>query len=103
MLNRIGVVGDKNTVLTFKAIGLEGVIALDKDTAQQSVDQMAADHFAVIFVTETLAVQLEETIERYRRLLLPAIILIPGEQGSLNLGMQGMKDNMERAVGMNLL
>lgn len=100
---RIGVVGDKNTVLAFKAIGLEGVIALDKDMARQSIDQMAADHFAVIFVTETLAALLEETIERYRRSLVPAIILIPGEQGSLNLGMQRIKDNMERAIGMNLL
>jgi V/A-type H+/Na+-transporting ATPase subunit F len=100
---RIGVVGDKNTVLAFRAIGLEGVIALDKDVARRSIDQLAADHFAVIFVTETLAVLLEDTIERYRRSLVPAIILIPGEHGSLNLGMQRIKDNMERAVGMNLL
>jgi V/A-type H+-transporting ATPase subunit F len=100
---KIGVVGDKNTVLAFQAIGIEGVIALDKDEARRRIDQMAADQFAVIFVTEALAAFLGETIARYKCALMPAVILIPGQHGSLNLGMQSIKDNMEKAVGVNLL
>lgn len=99
----IGVVGDKNTVLAFKAIGIEGIVAYDKEEARRSIDHLAVNQYAVIFITETLAVLLEDTLDKYERALIPALILIPGQHGSLNIGMQRIKDNMEKAVGVNLL
>ena len=35
--------------------------------------------------------------------MLPAVILIPSNQGSLNIGMQRIRDNVEKAVGVNIL
>lgn len=64
---------------------------------------MAASDYAVIFVTEQIAKDIEETIERYNRMTLPAVILIPSNQGSLNIGMQRISDNVEKAVGVNIL
>ena len=45
--------------------------------ARRAVDKMAMNDYAVIFVTEQVAVTIEETIEHYNNQLLPAVILIP--------------------------
>lgn len=100
---KIGVVGDKDSVLAFKAIGIDVYPVIEVEEARKTIDKMAVNNYAVIFVTEQLAKDLEETIERYNRVMLPAIILIPSNQGSLNIGMQRIKDNVEKAVGVNIL
>ncbi|WP_186430498.1 MULTISPECIES: V-type ATP synthase subunit F [unclassified Clostridium] len=100
---KIGVVGDKDSILAFKALGIDVFPVLDSDEARKTVDTLAAKKYGVIFITEQVAKDLDETIERYNRELLPAIILIPNNQGTLNIGMQRINDNVEKAVGVNIL
>ncbi len=100
---KIGVVGDKDTVLCFKALGLDVNPVVEVDEARKAVDRMARDNYGVIFLTETLAKDLPETIERYDRQITPAIILIPGNEGSLGIGLQKIQTRVEKAVGINIL
>lgn len=100
---KIGVVGDKDSVLAFKALGIDVYPVSTVEEARKTVDTMAAKMYGVIFVTEQVAKDLEETIERYNREILPAIILIPSNQGTLNIGMKRISDNVEKAVGVNIL
>lgn len=100
---KIGVVGDKDSVLAFKAIGIDVYPVVEADEARRTIDKMAMDKYAVIFVTEQVAKDIEETIKRYNRETLPAVILIPSNQGTLNIGMQRIRDNVEKAVGVNIL
>lgn len=100
---KIGVVGDKDSVLAFKAIGVDVFPVIEQEEARKTIDRLAANNYAVIFVTEQVAQDLDETIERYNRAILPAIILVPSNQGSLNIGLQRIKDNVEKAVGVNIL
>ena len=41
--------------------------------------------------------------DRYKDALTPAIILIPGKDGSLGIGMANVKRAVERAVGADIL
>jgi len=103
MFKKIGVVGDKDSVLAFKALGIDVFPVVEYDEAKKTVDRLARDNYAVIFVTEQVAQGIEETIERYNKEVLPAVILIPSNQGTLNIGMQRISDNVEKAVGVNIL
>ena len=103
MYKKIGVVGDKDSVLAFKALGIDVFPVVEPDEARKTIDKMAMNDYAVIFVTEQVAKDIEETIERYNREVLPAVILIPSNQGTLNIGMQRISDNVEKAVGVNIL
>ena len=103
MYKKIGVVGDKDSVLAFKALGIDVFSVVDEDEARKAVDKMAMTGYAVIFVTEQVAVNIEETIERYNKQILPAVILIPSNQGSLNIGLKRISDSVEKAVGVNIL
>ena len=103
MFKKIGVVGDKDSVLAFKALGIDVFPVVEDDEARRIIDKLSRDNYAVIFVTEQVAQNIEETIERYNRVTLPAVILIPSKQGTLNIGMQKISDNVEKAVGVNIL
>lgn len=103
MYKKIGVVGDKDSVLAFKAIGIDVFPVVEDDEARKTIDKLAMEGYAVIFVTEQVAQNIEETIERYNKMITPAVILIPSNQGSLNIGMKRIQDNVEKAVGVNIL
>ena len=75
---------------------------LDARQAREAIDSMADDSYGLIFVTEQIAKDIEETIQRYKKKLVPAIILIPSNQGSLGIGMSEINKNVEKAVGSNI-
>lgn len=89
--------------MAFKAIGIDVFPVVEAEEARKAIDKMAYNDYAVIFVTEQLAQHLDETIERYNKKLLPSIILIPSNQGTLNIGKKRISDNVEKAVGVNIL
>lgn len=100
---KVAVVGDKDSILAFKALGIDVFSVLDKDEARRTVDGISAKGYGVIFITEQIASLIPETIERYNDQVIPSIILIPSNQGTLNIGMERINKNVEKAVGTNIL
>ena len=100
---RIAVMGDKDSVLGFKALGLDVYPVDTLDDAKHTLHRIAREDYAIIYVTEQLAAQMEAEINRYKDALTPAIILIPGKEGTLGLGMANIKKAVERAVGADIL
>ena len=97
---RIAVIGDPDSVLGFKALGMEVCPAEDVEQARQAIHRMAKENYAILYLTEQLAAQLQPEIARYQD---PAIILIPGKEGSLGIGMANVTNAVERAVGADIL
>jgi len=50
-----------------------------------------------------MAEEIGDTIDQYKDNLVPAIILIPSNQGSLGIGMRNIKKSVERAIGADIL
>lgn len=100
---RIAAIGDKDSVLGFKALGLTVFPVESLDEARHTLHRIAKENYAVVYLTEQLAVQMEADIARYKDALTPAVILIPGKEGSLGLGMSNIKKAVERAVGADIL
>lgn len=101
-MHRIGVVGDKDSILAFKALGVDVFPVITREEARKAVDNLAGEEYGIIFITEQIAALIEETIERYNRELLPAIILIPNNQGSLGIGISKINEYVEKAIGSNI-
>lgn len=100
---KIGVIGDKDSVLAFKALGVEVFTVYNAEEARRTVDTIARNNYGIIFITEQIASLIPDTIERYDNDIIPAIILIPSNQGSLNIGLDRINQNVEKAVGSNIL
>ena len=100
---KIAVIGDKDSVLAFRALGVHVFTAIEGNDARRIIDKLAKEEYGIIFVTEQLAKGIPETIQRYNNEVIPAVILIPSNRGSLNIGLENINKNVEKAVGSNIL
>ncbi len=99
----IAVIGDQSSVMGFKALGLDVHAVDEPQAAREALHRLAKENCAVIYITETLAKELDGDIARYKDAPTPAVILIPGKEGSLGIGMTNLKRSVERAVGADIL
>ena len=100
---RIAVIGNWESVMGFRALGLDTYPVTSAEEAREKVRQLAKSDCAVIYLTETLAKDMEDVLARYKDELRPAIILIPGREGSLGIGRDSIQRAIERAVGADIL
>ena len=100
---KIGVIGDRASVLGFRAVGLDVFPTDDADEARKTLKRLAKEDFAIIYVTEQLYQYMQDEVDEYTDLRIPAIIPIPGRDGSLGIGMTSVKKSVERAVGADIL
>jgi V/A-type H+-transporting ATPase subunit F len=101
-MNKIGVVGDSDSILGFKALGID-VYPATGDDVSKTIYQLAVGGYAIIFVTEQAAETAAEMIDRYKTTAFPAIIPIPGNRGTTGFGMKGIRANVEKAIGADIL
>ena len=113
----IAIVGNKETILGFKALGLKTfnantaeeatkvlfeLKAATSGTDSKTEDTQAA--YAIIFITEDLALGISP--DDYKKLsakALPAIIPVPGSQGSTGYSLKRIGKMVEQAVGSDIM
>ena len=98
---KIGVMGDPDSVMGFAAVGLD-VFPVEPEDAGYKLHELAKD-YAVLFVTEGIAACASEAIDRYKTVPYPAVIIIPGNAGSTGLGLKHVRENVEKAIGIDML
>ena len=92
---RIAVLGDYDSIYGFATLGL--------DTFPVTEPVEAGGEYAVIYITESLAAQIEHEIAKLREQVLPAVILIPGVSGNTGKGIESVRKSVEQAVGSDIL
>mgnify|MGYP004513408091 FL=1 len=101
---KIGVIGGRDSVLGFMSLGFAVHEAADPAEAGRILHRLVkSGEYAVIFLVENYAAELEEECERYRDAPLPAIISIPGVSGNTGYGMAAIRSAVERAVGADII
>ncbi|MDD5986396.1 MAG: V-type ATP synthase subunit F [Eubacteriales bacterium] len=100
---KIGVVGDMDSITGFRAVGLSVFPCSKPEEAEKIVMKMAREEYAIIYIMESLAVQIPETIDKYSDVMLPAVIAIPDRNGSTGRGLDNVRKAVERAVGADIL
>lgn len=100
---KAAVIGDKESVAGFAALGLSVFDVSDSEKTARLISKLANSGFAVIYVTEAAAMGISDTIDKYRNQKLPAIILIPGITGNTGEGMRNLHMSVEKAVGSDIL
>ena len=111
----IAIVGNKETILGFKALGLE---THNANTTQEAVEVLyklkedkinnkqtgeSRSKYAIIFITEDLAKEIKK--DDYKKLsseALPAIIPVPGSKGATGYGIRRIGKMVEQAVGSDI-
>ena len=99
---KIGVMGDHDSIYGFAALGFD-VFPAEGDEARKKLRELAESDYAVIYITEKLAKELQDQLDKYRDQLLPTIIQIPGVSGNTGEGVRDVHLSVEKAVGSDIL
>lgn len=100
---KVAVLGDRDSIYGFAALGLEIYPVEDPADGAHTLRRLAEGAYAVVYITEALAAQMEEELDKWRSRPLPAIIPIPGVSGNTGLGMRMVKKSVEQAVGSDII
>lgn len=100
---RIAVVGDLDTVIGFRGLGMRTVAVRTKEEALTEIHRLKKADYALIYLTETLARDLEQELEEIYHSFLPALILIPAASGKTGFAQNKLRTLVRKAVGIDLL
>ena len=102
---KIAVMGGHDTVMGFKALGLDTYPVSDSAEAKDVFSRITApeEKYAVIYLEENLSKSLSHEVSRFNDKVTPAIILIPGRDGSQGLSLQALHAAALRAIGTDIL
>ncbi len=103
MVNKIAVIGDKDSVLAFQSVGVEVYDATTPSEAQVLVKKLSQEQYAVLFLAENLAEKIPDVLEKAKTKPFPAIVPIPTTVQSSGFGMQGIKKDVEKAIGVDII
>ncbi len=105
LMLKIAVIGGRETVMGFKALGLDVFPVLDNNEALAVFKKLTKENesYAIIYVEENYFKALSAEIDRFKDSPTPAVILIPGREGSLGLGQSALQSAVLRAVGSDIL
>lgn len=99
----VAVIGDKDALTAYKAVGVDAYPVVTGEEARDALKRCARS-YRIIFVTEEFCGgDCAELIERYKTRAYPVCLPVPSAKGSLGIGMQGIKRDVEKAVGTDVL
>lgn len=100
---KIAVIGDRDSIYGFATLGLETFPVLNAGEGARELKRLAADDYAIIYITEQLQSQIMDTVSQYNDMRLPVIIPIPGVSGNTGQGLANISKLVERAVGTDIV
>ncbi len=100
---KIAVVGGRDYILGFKAVGVSVFPAETGEEAAQALTAIMDGDYAAIFISEDFADELKDILAELREKPLPAVALIPGPRGSRGLALERLRQNARRAIGTDIL
>jgi V/A-type H+-transporting ATPase subunit F len=100
---RIAFIGDADSVLGFRALGVETVVPADAEGAVAAFRKLVRDRTSVIMITEDMLDYLQEQVEDTADMAIPAVVVLPDVRGSQKRGEDTIRSLILRAVGVDLM
>ena len=102
MTGKTAIIGNGESILAFKAGGVDAY-PCENSAEARTVLRRIAGEYGVIFLTDDLACEMDDLLKRMLETPYPVIVPIPSEKGSSGYAQKKMKEEMERARGVDIL
>ena len=103
MENKIAVIGDHDSIIGYKTLGMEVFAVNEAQGAAAVLNNISQEGYVIIYITEQFACQIEETIALYRPQKLPSVVPIPSISSKTGMGMRQVRESVKKAVGADIL
>lgn len=102
MKYKVAIIGDYDSILGFKTLGIDIFGVNNASEAENAVGRAEKEGYAIIYITEHMAEQIPEKIDAYSEKKIPAIIPVPSISGKTGMGMKKLRACVKKAVGIDL-
>ncbi|HAJ94680.1 MAG TPA: hypothetical protein DCP02_00465 [Actinobacteria bacterium] len=103
---KIAAFGESDIMLIFKAIGAD-VYPVDSsvgiEDGEEKLKGIIKEGYGIIFMTETIAARLDNTIKYYSNKISPSIVVIPGLGKRNNYAVNQLRTAIIKAVGADVM
>ncbi len=100
---KIGAIGENDVMLIFKAVGIDVFPATDIDNASEILRKLVKEEYGIIFITESIASQMDKLIQEYASMMLPSIVVVPGLGEKSNYAIERLRQAIIKAVGADII
>lgn len=99
---KIAVIGDKESILGFSAIGMDIYPAYEEEEVKRIIPQLIEENYAILYITENVSRKVEKYLEKLKKNKIPAIVTIPNNTGGTGYGDKRIKEMVQKAVGIEI-
>ena len=103
---RIAAFGESDIMLIFKAIGADVYPVEGNENIADTENLLKGiikEGYGIIFMTETIAAELDRTIKYYSNRITPSIVVIPGLGKRNNYAVEQLRTAIIKAVGADVM
>mgnify|MGYP001114197787 CR=1 FL=1 len=100
---KVAFIGDADSVLGFRALGVETVVPGSEDEAREQFQRLVKEETSVIMITEDLMEALQEEIDGTVHMAVPSVVVLPGIKGTQKKGEHTIRELIIKAVGVDLM
>ena len=94
-------IGSSENVMLFQSVGIKAYVISDETLLKQTIDELAKET-KIIFVGEALEPLMVDIKKKYEDQAYPIIVFIPMDGIKSNLGLEKLKKDVEKAVGISI-
>ncbi len=100
---KIAFIGDADSVLGFRALGVETVVPGNADEAREQFARLVKEKASIIMITEDMIDHLQDQIDETVHMAIPSVVVLPGIKGTQKRGEDTKRELIIRAVGVDLM
>lgn len=98
----LAAIAETKSVILFNAIGIKTFSVNHPNEVDRIIFQLVNQKCKIIYLSEALYEAIPETIDKYKFSPFPIIIPIPISDRSQGVGLNKIKENVEKAIGINI-
>lgn len=102
-MSKIAVIGPRDAILAFRALGADVFPVTGSQSAKEALGKAADEGYQIVFLTEALAIEMEQALLSMQERTVPVITIIPDGRESLGTGTRRLKQRLEKAIGVDIL
>lgn len=102
MKSEIAVVGNLDSILVFKSIGLDVFEVADKDSTINVIENLLSN-YKIIYITDDFAPFIENIIKETSKEMFPIITIIPSGTNNSDYALKNIENSVEHTLGINIL
>ncbi len=100
---KMAAIGEQDIMLIFTAIGVDVFPAAEKELVQKALKEVVKADYGICFITETMAMQVDDMIREYSTRMTPSIVVVPGIGEKNNYAIERLRQSIVKAVGADII